>query len=112
MTGTLVERLDDYDTGFNCVHDRAFDCDDCMESLSKRQRADAAEITKLKTQVKDITEACDAEFEVNARMRVILNRIVEACSWTRDAHDPLVRVGLMALNALSLSTEELDKPSR
>src|ERR1035437_8811074 len=70
-TTTLVKHLEDYDTGFNCVHERAFDCDDCMESLSKRQRADAAEITRLKARVKDITEACDAEFEVNARMRVL-----------------------------------------
>jgi len=112
MTGTLVEHLEDYETGFNCVHERAFDCDECMGSLSKRQRADAAEITKLKAKVKDVTEACDAEFEVNARMRVLLNRIVEACSWTRDEHDPLVRVGLMALEALSISVEEVDTPPR
>lgn len=112
MTGNLVAHLDEYDTGFLCVHERAFDCDDCMQSLSKRQRADAAEITKLKAQVKDVTEACDAEFEVNARMRVLLTRIVEACSWTRDEHDPLVRVGLIALEALSASTEEVDTSAR
>lgn len=112
MTGTLVKHLDGYETGFNCMHERAFDCDDCMESLSKRQRADAAEITKLKAQLKDVTEACDAEFEANARVRVILDRIVEACSWTRDEHDPLVRVGFMALDALSISTEEVDTPKR
>ena len=51
----LVERLDEspeYDAGFNCVHGRAFDCDDCLERLSKRQRADAAEILKLKSELK------------------------------------------------------------
>jgi hypothetical protein len=112
MTGTLVEYLDDYETGFNCVHERAFDCDECMESLSKRQRADAAEITRLKAQVKDITEACDAEFEVNVRMRAVFVRIAKECSWTRDEHDPLVRVGLMALDALSISAEEVDTSPR
>ena len=51
----LVERLDEgseYDAGFNCVHGRAFDCDDCLARLSKRQRADAAEILKLKSELK------------------------------------------------------------
>jgi hypothetical protein len=108
MTGTLVEQLEGYDTGFNCVHERAFDCDPCMEALSRRQRADAAEILRLKAQVKDIADACDAEVAVNEYMRVRLNRIVETCSWTRDEHDPLVRVGRMALEALSASTEDID----
>lgn len=38
----------EYSAGFTCSHGRVFDCDNCFSLLSKRQRGDAAEITRLK----------------------------------------------------------------
>jgi hypothetical protein len=68
-----------------------------MERLSKRQRADAVELSNLRA--------------INAHMRVKLNLIVEVCSWVRSESDPLVRVGILALDALSPRFEEVDTPS-
>lgn len=144
----------EYDTGFDCVHGRSFDCDDCLSRLSKRQRADAAEIAKLKAELKTVGaqydelkshlemykdqwkrhwegrkaeleaeqqrwftehlnhEVDDVREELNevltekAHAHGVLKRIVERCSWTRDEHDPLVSIGLMANDALSHDASE------
>ena len=57
----------------------------------------------LNHEVDDIREDRDSVAAECARMRKTLLRIVEQCSYTREPHDPLVAVGLMASDALALS---------
>lgn len=56
----------------------------------------------LNDEVTDVKEERDYVLAANAHMRDCLKRIVDHCSWTRDEHDPLVTVGLLANQGLSV----------
>ena len=88
----LVERLDEsseYDAGFNCVHGRAFDCADCLARLSKRQRGDAAEISKLRAELK-IAEA-------RGRDTGLEEAALKVEEWATNADDDLCADAIRAL---------------
>ena len=60
----------------------------------------------LNHEVDDVKAELDEAVAACAHMRKTLERIVERCSWTREQHDPLVAVGLMANDALALDVGE------